>query len=128
MLRGSSNFLEKDRKYSRAVAIATPGSWVQLPWNVWTYTLCTIIMHNEMNKTAHMIFCWTFFFLLLIVCTDIYTFKKCGEESKLKKNRQTRKEAKWRCEMHYKSFMNNTVYSIINSLDVIGDNQCCISK
>lgn len=78
-----------------------------------------------MNKTAHMIFCWTFFFLLMIVCTDIYTFKKCGEESKQEKQTD-KKGSKVKCIT--KGAMNNTVYSIINSLDVTGDHHCCISK
>lgn len=65
-------------------------------------------------------------FLLLIICTDIYTFK-CGEESKQEKHRQERKKSEV-VKCITKGAMNNTVYSIINSLDVTGDHQCCISK
>lgn len=50
-----------------------------------------------------------------------------GRKQARKTDRQERKKSEV-VKCITKGAMNNTEYSIINSLDVTGDHQCCISK
>lgn len=72
----------------------------------------------------HMIFCWTFWVYFhftdyLYWCLHLKHMNMVRKESKKNRHRQDRKKSEV-VKCITKGAMNNTVYSIINSLDVTG--------